>query len=173
MTAWPGLPQVGAKCGLSTVVSFKREAVCHPLRGAPVLWQNLSKTTFFGNLGWYAAATLRKGVRDGHGDYASWTQTPPLLRVNHHVWSAFCPPRGIALVRGRLAGLQPALGGEERRVGPSILPSSRLPTLPKPHKSATARPPSPSCCARPRATARGGGLAVALLCGFGEGREAG
>ena len=106
-----------------------------------MLWQNLSKTTFFGNLGWYAAATLRKGVRDGHGDYASWTQTPPLLRVNHHVWSAFCPPRGIALVRGRLAGLQPALGGEERRVGPSILPSSRLPTLPKPHKSATARPP--------------------------------
>ena len=141
VTAWPGLPQVGAQCGLSTVVSFKREAVCHPFRGAPVLWQNLSKTTFFGNLGWYAAATLRKGVRDGHGDYASWTQTPPLLRVNHHVWSAFCPPRGIALVRGRLAGLQPALGGEERRVGPSILPSSRLPTLPKPHKSATARPP--------------------------------
>ena len=61
VTAWPGLRQVGAKCGLFTVVSFKSEAVCHQLRAAPVLWQNPSKTTFFGNLGGYAAATLRKG----------------------------------------------------------------------------------------------------------------
>ena len=65
----------------------------------------------------------------------------PLLRVNHHVWSAFCPPRGIALVRGRLAGLQPALRGEERRFGRAFgpLPASR--PSPKPRKSATARPP--------------------------------
>ncbi len=81
VTVWPGLPQVGAQCGVSTVVSFKREAVCHPFRGAPVLWQNLSKTTFFGNLGWYAASTLRIGVRDGHGDCLSWTHTPPLVRL--------------------------------------------------------------------------------------------
>ena len=46
VTAWPGLRQVGAKCGLSVVVSLKSEAVCHQLRATPVLGHSASKTTF-------------------------------------------------------------------------------------------------------------------------------
>ena len=59
VTALPGLPQVGAECGLYVAIRFKREAVCHLWRATPVLGHSASRITFFGNLDGYAAATLR------------------------------------------------------------------------------------------------------------------
>ena len=83
MTAWPGLRQVGAKCGLSVVVSFKSEAVCHQLRATPVLGHSASKTTFFGNLEGSAVATLRKGGEGWSRGIRELDTNGPSFEGNH------------------------------------------------------------------------------------------
>ena len=81
VTAWPGLRQVGAKCGLSTVVSFKSEAVCHQLREPRCFGKTPQKPHFSVISAGTRPQLSGKGGRGGHGDYASWTQTAPFVRL--------------------------------------------------------------------------------------------
>ncbi len=83
-----------------------------------------SKTTFVCNFDGSAAATHLEG---GEG----WSRGLRELGTNgfsfeatHGGWGTFCPPLGIALGRGRQAGLQPALGGGERRFGRAFGPKA-------------------------------------------------
>ena len=75
----------------------------------------------------------------------------------------------FCVVLGRVGRRDEPRGPKRKKEKPrevKILWNSSAEPGPKPHKRALARPAPPNCCARPRATARGGGPSRCAFAGI-------